>query len=72
MKLAMMLNACFPNDPRANKRRSDALWALTGYRTVDGLPGATVLALLWCLCRVTEGQFVLDEAVAGEVRDVVR
>ena len=67
-RLAMMLNACFPNDPMANKRRSDALFALTGYRTVDGLPGATVLAMTWCLCRVNDNQFFLREDVAEEVR----
>lgn len=70
-RLALVLNACFKDDPMVNKRRSDALFALTGYRTVDGLPGATVLAMIWCLCRVAEGQFVLDESVAEEVRLVV-
>jgi recombination protein RecT len=70
-KLALFLNACFPNDPMKDKKRNEVCKALTGYATVEKMPGATVLALIWCICRVQEGQFVLDEKVAEEVREVV-
>ena len=69
--LTLRLNECFAGDPMADKKRHDATKALTGYATIDRMPGTTVLAMIWCICRVSEGKFLLDEKAAEEVRSLV-
>jgi len=67
-KVMKALNDCFAPDPMADKKRADVGKWLTGYATLERMPGATVLALGLWLIRMNDGQAFLDPQTREEAR----
>ena len=66
-KVMLYLNQCFAPDPMADKKRADVCKWLTGYATLERMPGVTVLALgVWLIGRTAEGKMFLNEQAKAE------